>query len=562
MAKILITSALPYINGVKHLGNLVGSMLPADVYARFMRMNDDNEVLFICATDEHGTPAELGAAALNQSVKEFCDEQHLIQKEIYEKFKLSFDHFGRTSRSQNIELTQHFAEKLKNNGYITEQAIKQIYSIDDKRFLPDRYVEGTCPFCGYEKARGDQCENCTKVLDPTDLLNPRSAVSGSTNLEIRETKHLFLKVSALEPKIKEWVAKKLDWPNVVTGIANKWLKEGLHDRCITRDLQWGVPIPFKGFEGKVFYVWFDAPIGYISATKEWSDINPKERDYKDWWFNDNQNVKYVQFMAKDNIPFHTVFFPGTIIGTGEKWKMVDYIKGFNWLTFYGGKFSTSQKRGVFTDQALSEFESDYWRYYLMANAPETDDSSFTFESFASTINKDLNDKLGNFVNRVLKMTASKFDLEVPSGGEYSVDEEKIINTLQEKINTYYKYMSEMEFRKATAELRDIWAEGNEYITKAEPWSVIKADKDKAAAILRLSINIIRIFAHLMAPIIPDAAEKIFKMLNLKEIPHLIKDVKVEIEKVKAKHKLSQIELLFNKIEDEKVEELIKKYGGN
>ena len=356
MSRILITSALPYINGIKHLGNLVGSMLPADIYARFQRQRG-HDVLYICATDEHGTPAELAALEAGLEVAEYCRQQHQIQAEIYDRFGLSFDYFGRSSSRQNRELTQHFCRQLDARGLIEERVTQQVFSTTDGRYLPDRYIVGTCPHCGYDAARGDQCENCTRVLDPVELLDARSAVSGSTELEIRETRHLFLLQSKLADRLAEWIGSLRDWPNLVTSIARKWLTEGLHDRGITRDLSWGVPVDRPGFEDKVFYVWFDAPIEYIAATREWADEAPEERDWRSWWY-DADDVRYVQFMAKDNIPFHTISFPGTLLGSGESWKLVDYIKGFNWLNYYGGKFSTSRKRGVFMDQALAKFPAD------------------------------------------------------------------------------------------------------------------------------------------------------------------------------------------------------------
>src|SRR5580692_6933868 len=414
MGRHLITSALPYINGVKHLGNLVGSMLPADVYARHMRLRG-HEVLFICATDEHGTPAELAADAAGLSVADYCAEQHEIQADLARRFGLSFDHFGRSSSSQNAELTRHFAERLRDNGMLEERVTDQVYSLDDGRFLPDRYIIGTCPHCGYERANGDQCENCARLLEPSDLINPRSAVSGSTRLEVRATRHLFIRQSLMADRVREWIDSKTDWPILVTSIARNWLNVGLEDRSITRDLKWGIPVGWPGFEGKVFYVWFDAPIEYIGATKEWADSAPG-RDWRRWWF-DADDVRYVEFMAKDNVPFHTVSFPATILGSGENWKLADYIKGFSWLNFYGGKFSTSQKRGVFLDQALKEYPADYWRYWLVANAPETDDASFTFSGFAGVCNKDLADTFGNFVNRCLRFCSARFGDAVPAGGE-------------------------------------------------------------------------------------------------------------------------------------------------
>ncbi|MCP4394716.1 MAG: methionine--tRNA ligase [Alphaproteobacteria bacterium] len=564
MAKILVTSALPYINGIKHLGNLVGSMLPADVYSRFMRQRG-HDVIYICATDEHGTPAELAAAEKRQKVDVFCAEQSEIQKEIYAKYNLAFDHFGRTSDKHNIETTQEFYKDLDENGYIEERTIKQVYSIDDGRFLPDRYIEGTCPKCGYENARGDQCENCTSVLDPTDLINPRSAISGSTNVEVRESKHLFLKLPELAEEVADWVEKQIQWPQLVTSIAKKWIKEGLRERCITRDLKWGVPVGDRpGFEDKVFYVWFDAPIGYISATKEWADKDPENRDWKEWWQNAD-DVKYVQFMAKDNIPFHTISFPASILGTKKPWKLVDYIKGFNWLTFYGGKFSTSQKRGVFSDQALAEFPADYWRYWLMANAPESSDSSFTFELFASVINKDLNDTLGNFINRVLKMTKSKLGESVPTGGELTDAENELAKKLDIRIADYTKYMENLEYRKALGELRAIWVEGNNYLDKTAPWTEIKTNPNRAACILRTAINLIRLYGVLASPIIPSSSSKIFEALGLDTNDQPAwpdKPVTEELQTLKAGDKFTAPEPLFRKISDEEISELSEKYGAN
>ena len=377
MSKFLITSALPYVNGVKHLGNLAGSLLPADIHARFRRQTG-HEVLFLCGTDEHGTPAELAAQAAGVPVAEYCARQHAVQADIYRRFGLSFDHFSRSSGEANRQLTQEIYRALDAAGFIEERTLRQAYSPTDGRFLPDRYITGICPHCG-GTARGDQCEACTRLLDPDDLVSPRSAISGATDIEFRETRHLFLKLSVLEPRLREWLASRRDWPPLVQSIAGKWLQEGLRDRCITRDLDWGVPVPRPGFEDKVFYVWFDAPIGYIAAAIECRD------NWRDWWQADD--VRYIQFLAKDNVPFHAISFPATILGSGLPFKLVDVIKGFNWLTFEGGKFSTSSRRGLFTDTALDWCPADTWRWWLAANAPEGSDSDFTVERFVDGVNK-------------------------------------------------------------------------------------------------------------------------------------------------------------------------------
>jgi len=522
MARILITSAIPYINGIKHLGNLVGSQLPADLYARFMR-GRGHEVLFLCATDEHGTPAELAAAKAGKPVEEFCAEMHAVQKGIADRFRLSFDHFGRSSSQRNHRLTQHFAGKLAENGLIEEVSEKQVFSVADNRFLPDRYIEGTCPNCGYDRARGDQCENCTKQLDPTDLINPRSAISGSTDLEVRETKHLYLRQRALRDRLEAWIDSKTDWPILTTSIARKWLNdgEGLQDRGITRDLFWGVPVrkgdqPWPGMEGKVFYVWFDAPIEYIACAAEWADANGlAEADWERWWRTDKgaADVRYVQFMGKDNVPFHTLSFPATIMGSGEPWKLVDYIKSFNYLNYDGGQFSTSQGRGVFMDQALSILPADYWRWWLLSHAPENADSEFTWENFQASVNKDLADVLGNLVSRVTKFAASKLGDTVPAGGAFGPQETALIADLGARVRDFEALMEAMDIRKAAAELRGIWVAGNEYLQAAAPWSAVKTDPARAEVIVRLSLNLIRVYAILSRPFIPDAAATMMAALG-------------------------------------------------
>lgn len=568
MARHLITSALPYINGIKHLGNMVGSMLPADVYSRYLRQRG-HDVLYICATDEHGTPAELAAKEQGLPVAEFCAQAHDAQKAVYDGFALAFDYFGRSSSPENREITQHFARKLNENGFIEERAIRQVYSPADGRFLPDRYVEGTCPHCGYDKARGDQCENCTRVLDPTDLINPRSAISGSTDLEVRETKHLFLLQSKLQHEVEQWVARhEADWPQLASSIARKWLTEGLHDRAITRDLDWGVPVPADTWpelaaEGKVFYVWFDAPIEYIGATKEWADQDPENRDWKSWWYEADDTVRYTEFMAKDNVPFHTVMFPATELGVREPWKKVDFVKAFNWLTYYGGKFSTSQKRGVFTDQALDILPADYWRYFLIANAPESDDSSFTWEHFTATVNKDLADTLGNFVNRVLSFSRKRFGEEVPAGGEPGEAEARLGEQIAELLEEYESQMEALQFRKAAAALRALWSAGNSYLEEKAPWLEIKTDKEGAALTLRTAMNLIHLYAVVSEPFIPVTAKTMREAFSLADdtAAWVSQDEAKALTSVPAGTPFTVPPVLFAKLTDEDLATYKDRFGG-
>lgn len=568
MTRILITSALPYINGIKHLGNLVGSMLPADVYARFERARGA-DVLYICATDEHGTPAELAANAAGQTTAQYCAEQHEVQKQAGADFGLSFDYFGRTSAPENHALTQHFAETLEANGLIEERTDKQVYAVDDGRFLPDRYVEGTCPHCGYEKARGDQCDNCGRLLDPVELKDPYSAVSGSKNIEIRETNHLYLLQSKLQDTIAQWVDGQKDWPLLTRSIAQKWLKEGLRDRSITRDLKWGIAVtkdgaPRPGFENKVFYVWFDAPIAYIAATQKWA--SETGGDWRSWWRTDAgaDDVRYVQFMGKDNVAFHTVSFPATILGSKEPWKSVDTLKALNWLTWYGGKFSTSMNRGIFMDQALEILPADYWRWYLMSNAPESDDASFTLEHFAGVVNKDLADVLGNFVNRITRFCAARFGEEVPDAGAYGAQEEALIALLDTHVKAYTGFLEQMEFRKAFSELRLIWTAGNEYLQRAAPWTVIKQDKDAAAASVRCALNLIVMFAALSRPVIPSTADKMFEIFGLdpQSASAWPSDIAASLNLLAKGAAFTPPSVLFSKIEDDQLSEWRARFGAD
>ncbi len=569
MARILITSAIPYINGIKHLGNLIGSQLPADLYARYQR-GRGNEVMFLCATDEHGTPAELAAAKAGKPVAEYCAEMYAVQADIANRFGLSFDHFGRSSSDQNKALTQHFAGKLDEAGLIREVTEKQVYSNADGRFLPDRYIEGTCPNCGYDKARGDQCENCTKQLDPTDLIDPRSAISGSTDLEVRETKHLYLRQSAMKDQLDAWIDSKTDWPILTTSIAKKWLHDGdgLQDRGITRDLDWGVPVKkgdqdWPGMEGKVFYVWFDAPIEYIACAKEWADANGKsDADWERWWRTDKgaDDVRYVQFMGKDNVPFHTLSFPATILGSGEPWKMVDHLKSFNYLNYDGGQFSTSQGRGVFMDQALDILPADYWRWWLLSHAPESSDSEFTWENFQQSVNKDLADVLGNFVSRITKFCRSKFGEVVPEGGEFGEREQQLIEDITRRVRTYEGHMEAMDVRKSAQELRAIWVAGNEYLQAAAPWSTFKEDPAQAAAQVRLGLNLIRLYAVLSAPFIPDTSARMLSAMNTLDTAWP-DDVAAALSALPVGHAFSVPDVLFAKITDEQREDWQTRFAG-
>ena len=587
MTRILITSALPYINGIKHLGTLAGSMLPADVYARFKRAQG-LETLYICATDEHGTPTELAAAEAGVDPAAFCRRQHDVQADLGARFGLSWDHFGRSSSPQNRAVTQAMARQLWENGFLEERVTQQVYSNADGRFLPDRYVIGTCPHCGYAAARGDQCENCTRVLDPADLIQPRSAVSGSEDIEIRPSKHLFLRQSLFADRLRTWIEdKKASWPLLVTSIALKWLDEGLQDRGITRDLEWGVPVnasdwgpnpegqspDVEGLKGKVFYVWFDAPIEYIGATREWADA--AGTDWERWWRSEAaSDVTYVQFMGKDNVPFHTVGFPCTLIGVNERrdasgawtpvsiapWKLVDRLKGFNWLDYYGGRFSTSQQRGVFMDQALELLPPDYWRWWIIANAPEGSDASFLWEQFQAQVNADLADVFGNFVNRILRFTESRFEGKVPDGGQEGPLEARLRADVAEKLAELTTQLEALEMRKSAQALRQLWVLGNQYLTEAAPWTAVKTDRDRAAVSVRMGLNLVALFARVSRPFIPFTCEVVAGAVG-EEASAGWPDAASALDLLPAGREVRAPDVLFRKIEAEQVEAWRQRFGG-
>jgi len=558
--KYLITSALPYINGVKHLGNMVGSLLPADVYARFLRQRGD-EVLYICGTDEHGTPAEIAAVEESLPVADYCEKMYLTQKDIYEQFSISFDYFGRSSASSNHHLTQKIFQDLDQNGYILEKSLQQFYSIDDHRFLPDRYVVGTCPYCQYDKARGDQCDLCGKLLDPIELLEPKSAISGSKNLEVKTVNHLFLALDKLDNKVRAWVEEKESgWPAYSASVVRKWLAEGLEPRCISRDLDWGIPINKSGYENKVFYVWFDAPMAYIAMTQDWASRIAGDKDaWKSWWCGDNNRVKYVQFMAKDNLPFHGIMWPAMLLGADStEWKTVDVLKGFHWLTYEGGKFSTSLKRGIFSDIALKFFPADYWRYYLLANIPESNDSDFRLEDFIATINKDLVGVLGNFIHRISVIIEKHFDASVPF---YELDN-PYINKLRAicvplvtKIQEEY---DQLNFRSLMRLIREFWCMGNEFIAEVQPWTLLKDEKQKAANALAASLHLVCLYGIVSFPIIPNAAKKILDFVGLSEGASLA-DILL-FNRLVSGEKLNSTGLLFEKITIDQQNAIMEKFS--
>ncbi len=549
--KILITSALPYVNNVPHLGNIIGCVLSADVFSRFTK-SYGCDVKYVCGTDEHGTTTEAKAIEEGITPKEICDKYYKIHKEIYEWFNIRFDSFGRTSSKENIRISQDIFQKLDANGYIVEDEIEQMYDPNAKRYLADRFVEGTCPKCGFEDARGDQCDNCGALLDPSDLINPRSKLTGTTP-EIRREKHIFIDLPKLSPELKKWIdktAEKGNWSQNAKTMTLGWLKTGLKNRCISRNLKWGVPIPKKGYEDKVFYSWFDAPIGYIGITAT------DDPEWKNWWHNPKE-VELYQFMGKDNIPFHTIMFPSFLIGAKDDYTLLHQISSTEYLNYEDGQFSKSRGIGVFGNDAIETgIPADIWRYYLLVNRPEQSDTHFSWTDFKEKNNNELLANLGNFVNRTLTFIARNFNDTIPKGKLTSYDK-KFISSINEKIDIVTKLLSEISLKEALKQIMLISKSGNQYFQENEPWKTIKDEKtkEKAATTMFICANLSRKLAILIEPYMPTISAKIFDMLHIE--PQQWTDLDKDI----ANHEIRMPEVLFRRFEDMEINAWKEKYAG-
>lgn len=544
--KILVTAALPYVNNIPHIGNISGSHLPADIFARFSRING-KEVLFIGGSDEHGTPIEVSANKLHITPKELCDHYYEIHKKIYSWFNFSYDNFSRTSKKIHHETTKKIFLEIQKNGFISREKIKLPRCAKCERVLPDRYVEGTCPHCGYEKARGDQCEICGRLLDPEDLKNPKCAICDSSP-EFVEREHLFFDLNKLESKLREWIESKRDvWKENVINESLGWIKEGLKKRCITRDTKWGVSVPLEDFKDKVFYVWFDAPIGYISFTAE---IGKEE-----FW---KGKAKIYHFVGKDNIPFHTIFWPSILLAD-KNYDMPYNVVGLQYLNYEGKKISKSAGWGIFCDKLLtSEMECDIWRYYLTFLIPESSDTEWKWEEFYNKVNNELIANLGNFVFRTLSFIKKNF------GGKISrnIDSEglEVIKEVRKKVEEYRILLENLKFRDGMKKILEIGDIGNKYMQKKQPWKTF----DKST--LYVCACICYYIAIVIYPYLPETSHKIFKQMGIKE------DVKISnVFEEKPYFEINDVKPLFKKIDkdmlervkshvtkiDEKIDECIK-----
>lgn len=546
--RILVTAALPYVNNVPHLGNLV-PVLSADVFARFKRLKEE-DIIYICGTDEHGTTTETVAMREGMTPQKVCDKYFKIHKESYDWLNISFDHFGRTSRQYQHDITQHLFLKLYEHGYIFEKELEQTYCVNCDRFLADRFIEGVCPHCSYEEARGDQCENCGKVYDTKDLINPVCSICGGTPI-IKKTQHLFLDLPQFEDDLLAFVeSRKNVWSSNAVNFTLAWIRDGLEPRCITRDLKWGISVPLEGWEHKVFYVWFDAPIGYISITQEFCE--KKGTDWKKWWKNPDDVLLY-QFMGKDNIPFHTVIFPATLMGAREGYTLLHQISVNEYITYEGGAFSKSRGIGLFTDDVMnSGVPPDVWRYYLYINRPEKSDSDFYWDDFQEKNNAELVGNLGNFVYRTLSF-AYKFLDGVITEQKLKKEDEAFLQQINEQIDTAEELLEDCELKSALKQIMGLCRMGNQYFQEHEPWK----NEETRKKTVYICANIVAKLAIVLEPYIPETAEKIWHQLNL-DAPRtwaMAQTLPVSTTKIK------EPEILFEQLEDEDIEEMKKKQGG-
>ena len=546
MKKRLITSALPYVNNIPHLGNLT-QVLSADVFARFCR-SKGYETLYICGTDEYGTASETRALQEGVTPRELCDRYHAIHRDIYKWFNISFDYFGRTSTPLQTEIVQHIFNEVDKNGYISEKESEQLYCPECKRFLADRYVTGTCPHCGDTGARGDQCDKCGTLLDPTELIDPKCSVCGHTP-ELKKTKHLYINLPKALPLLQKWMDKaSVDgfWAKNAIQITNSWIRDGLQERCITRDLKWGIPVPKEGFEDKVFYVWFDAPIGYISIT-----ANAAEN--WEYWWRDPENTELFQFIGKDNIPFHTVIFPSSLLATGEKWTMLHHMSSTEYLNYEGGKFSKSRGIGIFgNDVQETGIKADVWRFYMFYNRPEKQDFTFTWKDFQEKINKELIGNLSNLVNRTLTFVKRFYDGNL---GEGALDQELKAQIIEKEkeITDSLERADERDALRAIFALSDI---GNKAFQASEPWKLRNEDPERAKAILRTLVYLIRDLGVMVTPYMPSTGEKILAFVSSPS------STWNDCGTFTGELKVGEISLLFEKLEDKRVEELRERYSGS
>jgi methionyl-tRNA synthetase len=542
-SKTLVTSGWPYLHGLPHLGNLVGSILSADVFARYSRLKGE-EVVMVSGSDEHGTPVEVEAVRLGVSPRILTDRNHAKIVSLLKSWNVTFDNYTRTESPIHKEVVTRLLMKIYDRGYIFAQETEMLYCEQCNRFLPDRYVEGKCPYCGYELARGDQCENCGRLLETTLLIEPRCTICKSKPV-VRHTKHWYFDLPRLSEQIMTYLLSNQKLANSTRNFSLSLVKEGLKPRAITRDVSWGIQAPFPGAENKRIYVWVEAVMGYLSATIEYFKNHGKPDGWQDYWF--DREAKTYYFIGKDNIPFHTIILPALLLASGENYNLPYDVCATEWLQFGGLKASKSQKVGIWMDEALELFPADYWRYFLMATRPESKDSDFSWDAFVKRINADLNDTYGNFIHRTLTFINSKFDGMVPETDAGDPDIVEILKTLEEKVKAVAGELDECRLQSATNMVIGISRVGNQYLNEKEPWKIIKKDQEKAANIFSVATRYVKALAIVSAPFMPSAAEEIWKTLNLPGSMHG-QSWGEALKPLPPNHKIRKATPLFKKIE--------------
>ncbi len=558
-SRYTITAALPYTNGPIHIGHLAGVYVPADIYSRYLRLKG-NDVAFVCGSDEHGVAISMKAKKEGVTPTEIIDKYHGIIKKSFVDFGISFDNYSRTSAKVHHETASEFFKKMYGQGDFIEEETEQLYDDEAKQFLADRFVIGTCPRCGHEEAYGDQCENCGSSLNATDLINPKSTITGTVP-SLKKTKHWFLPLDRYEGFLKKWILEehKSDWKPNVYGQCKSWIDEGLKPRAVTRDLDWGIPVPVEGGEGKVLYVWFDAPIGYISSTKEWAEREGK--DWKPYW--KNEDTKLVHFIGKDNIVFHCIIFPSMLKANGD-FILPDNVPANEFLNLEGNKLSTSKNWAVWLHEYLEEFPDmqDVLRYTLTANAPETKDNDFTWKDFQARNNNELVAIFGNFVNRVTVLTHKYYDGVIPTPAQFSDTDLETLKALKGYPEILANSLERYRFREGSQELMNLARLGNKYLADAEPWKLIKTDEERVKTIMYVALQIATGLAVLSEPFLPFTSKKLKNILNVisnegeKSIDW--DDVNSKETLLPAGHTINKSELLFRKIEDKEIQQQLDK----
>jgi methionyl-tRNA synthetase len=543
--KVLVTSAWPYINVTPHLGNLVGSVLSADVTARYYRLRGD-DVLMVSGSDTHGTPIEVEAIKQGITPKELTDRNHARVSELFCSWEASFDNYTSTESPIHKEFVQNLLLKIQKNGYIFDQDTQMLYCEHDQRFLPDRFVEGKCPYCGCEKARGDQCDICGKLLEPTALVDPYCVICKSKPA-VKTTRHWYIDLSKLADPLTKYIKDNPQLPSNVKNFSLNWIKEGLKPRAVTRDIEWGIPAPFDGAQGKTIYVWVDAVLGYISATIEQCQRVGKPDKWREFWFNSYARTLY--FVGKDNIPFHTIILPALLLASDQGYNLPWNVSATEFLQFRGLKASKSQRVGIWIDEALEMFSVDYWRFFLIVTRPESKDTNFTWSAFTEKINADLNDTFGNFIHRTLSFITSRFDGQIPEPTKLDSDDREILDAVKKKVEQAAKEIEESWLQSAANTLISISRIGNQYLNTKEPWNLMKTDIEKAGTIFYVATQIVKALTVVSEPFMPHTAQQLQQTLQL---PETVEGCRWDeaLNPLKAGHRIAKPKPLFHKIESD------------